>query len=47
MNLNIAESLIKSLDPRRNVISPFEEATFYSLKGEVRRQIGRNPFMYI
>ncbi|KYO24355.1 adenylate cyclase type 10 isoform D [Alligator mississippiensis] len=41
MNLNIAESLIKSLDPRRNVISPFEEATFYSLKGEVCYNMGQ------
>nr|XP_008176242.2 adenylate cyclase type 10-like [Chrysemys picta bellii] len=37
-NLNTAENLIKSVDFRATVINQFEEATFYSLKGEVRRQ---------
>ncbi|XP_019386392.1 PREDICTED: adenylate cyclase type 10 [Crocodylus porosus] len=41
MNLNIAENLIKSLDPRSHVISLFEEATFYSLKGEVCYNMGQ------
>ncbi|XP_065259432.1 LOW QUALITY PROTEIN: adenylate cyclase type 10-like [Emys orbicularis] len=33
-NLNTAENLIKSVDFRALVINQFEEATFYSLKGE-------------
>ncbi|XP_026511379.1 adenylate cyclase type 10-like [Terrapene carolina triunguis] len=33
-NLNTAENLIKSVDFRATVINRFEEATFYSLKGE-------------
>ncbi|KAM7162914.1 adenylate cyclase type 10 [Macrochelys suwanniensis] len=40
-NLNTAENLIKSVDRRATVISQFEEATFYSLKGEVCYNMGQ------
>ncbi|XP_065266003.1 adenylate cyclase type 10 [Emys orbicularis] len=40
-NLNTAENLIKSVDFRATVINQFEEATFYSLKGEVCYNMGQ------
>ncbi|CAM5134261.1 unnamed protein product [Eretmochelys imbricata] len=40
-NLNTAENLIKSVDFRASVINQFEEATFYSLKGEVCYNMGQ------
>ncbi|XP_065450137.1 adenylate cyclase type 10-like [Chrysemys picta bellii] len=40
-NLNTAENLIKSVDFRATVINQFEEATFYSLKGEVGYNMGQ------
>ncbi|KAM9129108.1 adenylate cyclase type 10 [Pangshura tecta] len=40
-NLNTAENLIKSVDLRATVINQFEEATFYSLKGEVCYNMGQ------
>uniref|UniRef100_A0A452IIZ4 Guanylate cyclase domain-containing protein n=1 Tax=Gopherus agassizii TaxID=38772 RepID=A0A452IIZ4_9SAUR len=40
-NLDTAESLIKSVDLRATVINQFEEATFYSLKGEVCYNMGQ------
>ncbi|XP_073214201.1 adenylate cyclase type 10 [Lepidochelys kempii] len=43
-NLNTAENLIKSVDFRATVINQFEEATFYSLKGERKWQLRARPF---
>nr|XP_042702922.1 adenylate cyclase type 10-like [Chrysemys picta bellii] len=40
-NLNTAENLIKLVDFRATVINQFEEATFYSLKGEVCYNMGQ------
>ena len=40
MKLNEAEVLRNSVDKKANVIARFEEATFFSLKGEVKRRRG-------
>ncbi|XP_053882125.1 adenylate cyclase type 10-like [Malaclemys terrapin pileata] len=41
-NLNTAENLIKSVDFRATVINQFEEATFYSLKGETLMEVSKH-----
>ena len=40
MKLNEAEVLRNSVEEKANVIARFEEATFFSLKGEVKRRGG-------
>lgn len=40
MKLNEAEVLRNSVEGRANVMARFEEATFFSLKGEVKRRAG-------